>query len=180
MNLLTLKNNKVEVSPEALMIPEFKSLWSLDSTSTKANALKQLAYVYFLCDYNSVYQSFPKDKRSDKIRQDLGHGNGKIRLRRGCRKAIEKYEELQNTPSMKFLESARDALEAMTEYFNNIDFNERDSKGNPVYKATEVTRCLKDAGGMIESIQKLKEKVKTEIYEKVMARGKTEINPFEV
>ena len=179
MNLLILKNNKIEINPETLLIKEFKAIWDSDPGKKKEFALRELAYIYFLCDYNSVYQSYSKDERSKKIRSDLSKGDRAIKLTKFCDAGIKKYEELQDTPSMQFLESAKDALASMTEYFKGVDFTKMDKNGKFVYNVVEVTRCLKDAGGVMESIEKLKEKVKTEIYEKVAVRGKSDIGFFE-
>jgi len=170
MNLLILKDNRVDVLPEALLIPEFEAIWKRDKTIKKEYALRDFAYIYFLCDYNSVYQAYSKDTREDKIRKDLGKDRA-MKISKECKVAIEKYKELQNTPSMRFLEAAKDALEAMTGYFKDVNFAERTKNGIPVYKATDVTRCLKDAGGVMKSIDDLREKVKKEIGEDTRIKG---------
>lgn len=178
MNLLQIKENKIIPTPEALAIPEFNAIWLDDDKLKKELALRHFAYIYFLCDFNSVYQSYPREKRDEKIRKDLGNGK-MFKISRKCKKGVEKYEELQKTFTMEFLESVKSAQNAMTEYFKKVNFAERDVKGQAVYKPTEVTKCMKDAGDIVESLEKLKEKVKTEIYEKDLARGQSEVGHFE-
>ena len=55
MKLLDLKNSRVVISPEALLIPEFQKIWEKDKSKDKEKALKELSYVYFICDYKSHY-----------------------------------------------------------------------------------------------------------------------------
>ena len=179
MNLFEFKENKVSVTPEALFIPEFAAVWDRDTSSRKEYALRELAYVYFLCDYNSVYQAYPEDVREEKIRKDLSDGTRRIKLSMYCESAVKRYKELQNTPTMEFLESVKKAMDKMTGYFNSVDFKERDLKGVPIYKPEIVTRCAKEAGSIVDSIDKLKKKVKLEVYESNLARGKASINHFE-
>ncbi len=176
MNLLKIDHSKkLVISPEALAIPEFSAIWKRDRSVKKENAINELSYIYYLIDYASIYLAYPADVRDKQIRKDL---NIK-KLSKDLKAGISKYRELQKTPSMRFLTSARDALEAMTKYFEMIDFEERTVNGAPVYKATDVTRCLKDCGGIQDSLDKLKEKVKNELYEKGSTKGGGEVNPFE-
>jgi len=182
MNLFKIENGKVTVTPEALLIKAFADIWNRDNSAKKEFAIRELGYIYFMCDYNSVYQSYPEEERKERLRNDLSKhdSNRIIKLSKYCEAGIKKYKELQNTPTMDFLESVKNAMVNMTDYFNNVNFKERDSKGVPIYKPEIVTRCAKDAGGIVDSIDKLKAKIKVEIYESDMARGKSQINPFEV
>jgi len=176
MNLLSLDNhNNLLITPEALAIPEFEAIWKGDSSSKKELAIKRLSYVYFLCDYSSVYQSYlPKDREKtlkkdfdvEKVDSDLSA-------------AIKKYRLLQSTPALRFLESAIDALEATTDYFKTVDYGERDNQGKPVFKVKEVTGSLKDASGIMDSLEGLYEKVKKELQSEARIRGGGKAGAFE-
>ena len=179
MKVFEIINNSPIVTVECLLIPEFLEIWKRDKTENKDIAYSELQYIYFKSDYKSLYLAFDSETREEKLLEDFIKKKNwkpdKVIL-----KAIEKYKELQNTPTMDFLESVKNAMVNMTDYFNNVNFKERDSKGVPIYKPEIVTRCAKDAGGIVDSIDKLKAKIKVEIYESDMARGKSQINPFEV
>jgi len=176
MNVLALdSSNKLVISPEALAIPEFSAIWENDTTKKKEKALKELSYVYFLADYSSVYQAYAKEDRIGQLKSDFN-----IRkISEDVEKAIKKYTELQNTPIMGFLQSARDAMESMKDYFSKVNFGERDLGGRSVFKPKEVSSCLKDCGGIIDSLEKLEEKAKSELYEKATSKGGSEIGAFE-
>lgn len=53
----------------------------------------------------------------------------------------------------------------------NIDYAERDAKGNAVYKGTEVTKMLKDCAGIKDALDKLEEAVRKEQSNNAVARG---------
>lgn len=176
MNLLRLnEENKIVISPEALLIPEFFTLWKKDTSIKKETVLKELAFVYFLMDYDSSYQAYSPEEREEQLKKDFDIK----KISKDVLAASEKYKKLQETPSMRFLDSAIKALESMKSYFNSVDFSEKDGRGICVYKPSEISRCLKDSGGIMESLEKIKEKVKNEVYSKVEIIGGSEVNSFE-
>ena len=71
MAVFTIENNVVKVNPEMLLIPEFKDIWDRDKSKDKGIAYKELAFVYFLADYKSVYTAYSPEEREDKIKQDF-------------------------------------------------------------------------------------------------------------
>ena len=160
MKLFELVNQQPLITTEALLIPVFKKIWDSDKSKDKGQAIKELAYVYLTTDYKSIYSSFPTDIKIDTVKKDLF--GGKYTPSKDVEEAIRKYEELQDTFNMRFLKSARAAAEKTMGYFETIDYSERDIKGNVVYKVKEVTGALKDCAGIIETLDKLVEKVSKE------------------
>ena len=49
------------------------------------------------------------------------------------------------------------------EYFNNINFSQKDARGNPIYKIGEVTKALADSGKILQGIETLRDKVEKEM-----------------
>jgi CRISPR/Cas system CSM-associated protein Csm2 small subunit len=160
MQLFTLVNQQPLITTEALLIPTFKKVWDMDKSKDKGVAIKELAYVFLTTDYKSIYASFPTDIKIDTIKKDLF--NGKYTPSKEVEEAVKKYEELQDTFNMRFLKSAKSAAEKTMGYFESIDYSERDIKGNLVYKVKEVTSSIKDCGGIIETLDKLMDKVAKE------------------
>lgn len=160
MKLFTLANNYPVITPEALMIDSFANIWNRDKTKDKSVATKELAYVYFLCDYKSIYNTYPDEIKEEKIIEDIF--KNKYKPDKNVLLAIDKYNELQDSFNMRFLKSAKSAAEKNMQYFNNVDYSERDVKGNPVYKIKEVQAALKDCSGVIDTLDKLIEKVSKE------------------
>ena len=171
MKLLDLKNSKVIISPEALMIPEFKSLWEKDESEDKEEALKELSYVYFTCDYKSPYlTSMGKDRVRLAVAKDfMKDSHYKPGL--DIEEAIEKYKDLQVTPSMRLLEASIRTVYNLTNYLENVDLQERDKNNKPIYKPTDVTNSLKSIGGIVESLNKVQEQVEREQTSKGTLRG---------
>ena len=160
MKLFELVAQQPLITTEALLIPAFKKVWDIDKSKDKGQAIKELAYVYLTTDYKSIYSNFPTDIKIDTVTKDLF--NGKFTPSKEVQEAIKKYEELQDTFNMRFLKSAKAAAEKTMGYFESIDYTERDVKGNLVYKVKEVTGALKDCAGVIETLDKLIEKVSKE------------------
>jgi hypothetical protein len=161
MKIFTLQNNYPSISEEAILIKEFKAIWDRDKSKDKEKALSELAYVYYLSDYKSVYAAYSPKDREEQIIQDIIM-DSKWEPDEVIKAACAKYEELQNTPTLRFLKSQINALESLSDYFNGIDWEDETYKGIPKYKLTEVTRAVKDAGGIIASLERLEEKVKKE------------------
>ena len=168
MNIFTIESNSPTITPEGLLIPEFRKLW--DSEKDKLKAINKLAYVYFATDYKSIYLAFTKNIREERLGEDFMQ-NAKYKPDTLVQAAINKYEELQQTPTMNFLKAARHAMQQTENYFMNIDYSERDAKGNAVYKGTEVTKMLKDCAGIKDALDKLEEAVRKEQSNNAIARG---------
>lgn len=176
MNLLSFdKEKNLNISAEAVMIPEFSALWKRDKSKDKVEACKELAYIYYMGDYDSPYLSYSPEIRGIQLKKDMGIK----KISKEMEEGVKKYKMLQDTPSIRFLDSAIKAMESMEKYFNKVNFSERDSKGSAVYKPTEVSKCLKDSGGIMDSLARIRDKVKTEIYNRNTIRGGSETNIFE-
>lgn len=161
MNLFTIEGNSPTITAEGLLVPEYKAIWDSDKSKDKHVAINKLAYVYYSVDYKSIYLAFTKSVRDERLGEDFMQ-DAKYKPDKLVQAAINKYEELQQTPTMNFLKAARHAMQQTENYFMNIDYSERDSKGNAVYKGTEVTKMLKDCAGIKDALDKLEEAVKKE------------------
>jgi len=160
MKLFTLANNYPIISPEALLITDFANIWNRDKTKDKSVATKELAYVYFLCDYKSIYNTYPSEIKEERIIEDVF--KGKYKPDKLVLVAIDKFKELNNTFNMRFLQSARRALEESMAYYNNVDYTLKDTKGKFIYNIKEVTNSIKDCSGVLDTLDKLIDKVSKE------------------
>ena len=119
--MFTIANNNVIVSPETLLIREFKVLWDKDKSNGKEQVLKQFAYIYFTVDFKSPYKkSFTGDELDAKVILDI-FVDIKWKPSSDIIAAREKYKELKTTSSMKLLDAANKAIKQITEYFNTFD-----------------------------------------------------------
>jgi hypothetical protein len=159
MNIFNLKNNKVIIDPDKLIIPEFKSIWERDKSKDKENAFKELTYVYMLVDFKSPYQAYPEDIREIKIKEDLFKDKN-WKPDDLIKSACKKYYELIETPTLRMLNSARIAVEKLSNYFKVSNPNDKSYTAN-----------LEKLGKIIESLDKLEEKVKKEQTSETKVRG---------
>ena len=177
MVLFKFNKTAIEPLPHTLAIKEFAILWDRDKSKDKAKAFKELAFVYFTADYKSSYLAFPQEERDQAIKEDIFGGN--YVPDQDVLNAIEKYKLLQKTPSMRLIKAAQNTLEEIVGYFNAVDFEERDKRGQPVYKVTDVTKAMGDTAKVAESLAKLDEKIRKELQENTRARGGEESGAFE-
>lgn len=162
MKLFDIDNNhKLTIHPEALLIQSFKLLWDGDNSKDKKVALKELAYVYFMTDYKSPYEKYDKDEKHLQICEDV-MGDTKYKPSAEVLKAIEVYKNLQQTFSMKFLESAKTASRELMRFFDTVDLQERTDKGAPIYKPSDITSALSQSVKVIEALDRWTEKVQKE------------------
>jgi len=171
MKLFDLKARVVVVSPEALLIPEFKDLWNRDKSKDRLKAHRELSYVYFISDYKSPYRS---SLTEDKLHEVVAKDFMKDSEYKACAKvlaAIDKYKELQKTPSMLLLDASVQTVHKLINYLQEIDLTERDKSDRPIYKPSDVTTSLKNIGGIVESLAKVRESVEKEVSEQASLRG---------
>jgi len=162
---------KVVLHPDSVRLPPFIDLWERDKTKAKHKATMELSYVYFICDFKSPYSIYSDRERASRVREDM-IDDKEWRPDEVVIAAMEKYKEFQETYTMKFLESARGLAEKLQKYFDEVDFAQLDEKGKPIYKATDAVRNLKEVGNVIESLNKVEEKVKKEISDTAKIKGK--------
>lgn len=173
MELFIIEKNKVIASPEALLIKEFKDIWDSDKSLSKDRAVSELAYVYFTTDYKSIYQSYHEGEiRDNKIKEDI------IRDKNWKQSdlitiAIKKYEELQETPTLRMLKGARKAANVITSYYENLKEDKIDGR-----TVTSITTSLSKIGEVVDSLDKLEQQIRRET-KGGKSKGDKAINPFE-
>lgn len=171
MGLFDYKDYKVVISPDAVAIPAFRKIWERDKTKHKHKATQELSYIYFVNDFKSPYSVWPEEDRRQKVMDDFIK-DPDFKMDPELKAAEAEYNEFQRTYSMRFLESARGLADKLTAYFEEVDFHATDERGKPLYSATDAVRNLKEVGNVIESLDKVEEKVKKEIDSKAKVRGK--------
>ena len=176
--LFDMKDGKFIVNPERLIIPPFREIWERDKTKTKEVAIAELSFVYFVADFESPYANFPEDERLERVKADF-LTKYKVRGDELLNRAIAKYQEFQSTHSMRLLKSAQSAADKMSGYFKSVDFTAQSDDGKLLYVAKDVATTLGNVGKIIESLDKVEEKVKKEIKTEVKIRGGGKASPYE-
>lgn len=161
MKVLDIQNNTVIINPECLVIPQFSVIWERDKSEDKNKAFKEITWVYMMGNYNTIYRSYDSELRQEVVSEDI-FGDKTYKPSKEVLSALEKYKELQSTPSLRYLEACLIAMEQTEHYLRHVNYDILDKMGKPKYKYTEISKGIKEASGIIDSIEKLREKVKLE------------------
>jgi hypothetical protein len=179
-NLFNISSNgKVEFNVDALAIPPFSTLWDRDPTVTKDKATMEIKYVYFLCDANSPYRKSYSERdvepmiRKDFIR-DPNWNPDEVVL-----DAVKKYEEFQATTFSRLINNSLKLADKMSDYMTTISFEDKDEKQAKDIIDT-IVKTLEKVGNIVKSLTSLKKQVETDSVEQNKARGKTDINDYEL
>ncbi len=135
MKIFKIENHILELDKDEIrLIPEFKELLIRDKgkngndRSSKSTCYKEFKYIYFVADYKSPYVDYPdKDWKVD----------NSIKL------AIDKYKFLQETPSIKILNSLQRGLMLSSNVVDNVC-------NNIQYLLDEIENDLLDLKGTKE------------------------------
>lgn len=167
------------INPKALFIPEFDDIYRRDTTSSKKRALKEFAYIYYIADYLSEYNAYGLSKERQ-ICIDIFE-NRNYKPDPLIVKAIEKYQKLQETPSMQYLIAIRNRVQKIIQYLDNAEIKDQDKDGaykNPFLVIDKVTKVFNGLEDTIEKLEKWEKKVFDE-EEDMKIRGGGNLNVFE-
>ena len=109
MELLKDEGGHITITPQVRQIKEFNEIVRSDRAKNKTFSKKVFSYMYFMYDYRSPYFSYPEKRRHDIVIQDLDLG--KLKVNEKLKKAIEKFRELRETPSIRILNESRETLQ---------------------------------------------------------------------
>jgi hypothetical protein len=146
-NLIELTGaNSVTPSPYALTIAEFSKLTTAE-----------LAFVYLFCDYRSPYAFYEVLERSRVLEKEMG-----VKLSPKLRAGIDKYNQLSETHAVGLLKAARESVQKLKRYFNEVDLTLTDENGKLLYSAKDLITNLKQIGEVVDGLQNLEDLVKKE------------------
>jgi len=177
--LLTITDEYIGVpSAEASHIHEFKAIVDRDDSENKTVASKELAYVYFMLDWESPYASMHEDDRSENIIHSLFNEDDNWTPDEKVMAAMERYKELYANDYTMMLDSARNGARKLRKYFEDVDLNERDANGKLVHRVSDLSRNLKEVGSIIEGLMDLEELIKKNQTAANENRAGIEVNEF--
>jgi hypothetical protein len=177
--LFDIVGGNVIMNPTILWIPEFKYLWDRDKNKHKEMAVKEISYIVFLYSFKSPYLAYSERDRKTKILRDY-FGDQKWEPDESVNAAIKKYNELQETATTRLLNASLRLCDKVTEYFDSINFSEKDKLGKPIHTLNDVVKNMKDVGPVVKSLESLKDQVLREQMDKSIIRGGSDIGLFEI
>lgn len=161
-------------------VKEFKRILTRDRDRKKRNAFKELAFVYLYIDHRSPFFNEPADRKMDLIKRELNmdpswEPDGDVM------DAVARYELLTETPVIRLLKKARRTIEKMEDYFDEVDFTERNEKTNMlVFTPREVLNAIAEIADAHAGLDKLEEMIRKDQTSRQRVKGGGEIGEFEV
>ena len=159
-------------SADLVLIDEFKTIIKRD----KERADREFTYIYLAIDWKSPYSNYSEQERHEAALKDAHiteeEWNDPL-FRAACRK----YRALQEANRyVRLLKSAELVTDKITDYFNNVDLEERnDNTGAYINKVSDVQKAMENAAKQIETLKMIESLVKKEITEQSQIRaGATE------
>lgn len=150
----------VRLKTEAKGIPEIKELLKLKDTD------KYWQYIWHLCSHKSPYATSEDQEREETVRQDfLKEEPSELLL-----KTVDRYRNSLETTSMRLLRAAKKAA------LNIAVYLEESAKQEEMENIKEVVGTLEKIGKIVESLDKLEDRVKKEITNEERLRGGGTVN----
>lgn len=159
MNLFEIVNYQVTFSPQALVLAPFKEVWDNDPSEDKYQAVKELSYIYYMCDDRSDYMYIlDPDERRDTVIDVLQMENwieGSY-----IQKAMDFYKRYSETTSTKLLRSTRGVIQKISGFLDVVDPNERDLRTNkPVFDINKITAAVEKVPKLVKALNEIEKEV---------------------
>jgi hypothetical protein len=180
--LFVVENSIAKPNTETLLISPFKEIWERDKSADKSQAIKEFTFIELMSSKKKTnpYSGYEAEVRFQKLKENIFDADWEIDEL--IEKALVSVHEFQTeaSPTYSYYLSVLNAAEKMKSFFNNFDIDERNERGVPIYKPSDITRALNDTDKVLQNINSMKEKVEQELFEQTKTRSNKQINPFEV
>ena len=170
IRLFKYEGYNVTVEPEALMLAPFKALWDRDKSKDKHVAMQELAFIYFMGDPRSDYQFLiDEEERIKEIKKGQGMP-AKWKPDAAVKRALDFYNSFKPS-SAGLLEDTRVAVNKLRQLLRDIDLEEKDGKGKPVYTLNTITATIKQIPGLVKDLDEAERTLAKDIVNESRARG---------
>jgi hypothetical protein len=171
VKIFELRDNKIEISPEILLIKEFKDVWDSDKDKGKINAYNQFKYVYLTADPNSAYYNFPDDRRKSFVALECFNKES-YKESTELITCIEKYKELTETSLQRMLKAVQNKIDDAADFLNRTKYTDQTQRS--------INDTVKNLANFVDQEEKLKNAIEKEKSSKTnKRRGGKGTNLFE-
>lgn len=169
---------RLDIHPSALTIKSIADLWNNDKSNNKKQALQELAFIYWMYNWNSIYYKGYTDEVDrfnsviTEVFQDISWKTNLLVSEAG--KVYQKLQE-ESFPELSDLKVARKTLNGLKDFLDNLDPDERTKSGGLLLKPSEIYMAITKMGEALISVNKMEEKIRKEIQledSKVRGGGK--------
>lgn len=162
MKLLKYEGFKVTIAPEALALAPFKKLWNRDRSVNKDRAISEISYVYFMTDPRSDYQYIvDEDERAKAIIEGEGLPSN-WKPDKMIIEAIKFYEGMKSTSAL-LLEDTRVAIDKVRKFLKEVNLEDTDDKGRPIYTINSITSTIKMIPQLIKDLDDAEKAIKADM-----------------
>jgi hypothetical protein len=178
MKLLKYEGYKLTIEPEALTLAPFKKIWNRDRSINKDRALSEMGYIYFMMDPRSDYQYLvDEEERSKAIIEGEGLSSD-WKPDKLVTEAMEFYGKFKPTAAL-LLEDTRYAVDKLRKLLRDIDLNQLDDKGKPVYTLNTITATIKQVPSLAKDLDEAEKALASEMRNQGKMRGQGEKTIYE-
>ena len=178
MKLLKYENYTITFEPELLTLKVFKDLHKRDKSKEKSRFIQELGYIYFMLDPRSDYQYITdSEERHNEIvkGEDLPTT---FKVDEVLQKAMDYYKSFKPTSAL-LLEDTRVAVDKLRQQLRNINLNEKDDKGKPIYTLNVVVNTIKQVPSLVKDLDEAERTLAKEIVQNDKVRGSVEKAMYE-
>jgi len=178
LTLFVIEDYEPRLSDEALLIEEFRALYTLAYNKRKGDvqgrerkrAIQECRYIYHMFDYRSEFSEYEDDERHIEacVSAEIDKDYKQSKEMKAC---ITIFNKLQETRMLKTLTTAEQTLDKVREYYNAVDFLEKDEKGALVHKPKDIMASIADLGSVNKKLGDLRKQVKAELKDTESLRG---------
>lgn len=178
MKLFKYEGYKVVISEEAFALKVFRQIWNRDRSINKDKAIMELGYVYFMIDPRSDYQYLvDEEERSKAIIEGEGLPNN-WKPDKIVTEAMQFYSRFKPTAAL-LLEDTRVAVEKLRKLLRDINLQDTDDKGRPLYTLNTITATIKQVPSLAKDLDEAERALSSEMRNEGKMRGQGEKTIFE-
>lgn len=178
MKLFKYEGYKVVISEEAFALKVFRQIWNRDRSVNKDKAIMELGYVYFMIDPRSDYQYLVDEEERSKAIIDGEGLPSNWKPDKIVTEAMQFYSRFKPTAAL-LLEDTRVAVEKLRKLLRDIDLQETDDKGRPVYTLNTITATIKQVPSLAKDLDEAERALASEMRNEGKMRGQGEKTIFE-
>lgn len=178
MKLFKYEGYKVVISEEAFALKVFRQIWNRDRSINKDKAIMELGYIYFMVDPRSDYQYLvDEEERSKAIIEGEGLPSN-WKPDKVVTEAMQFYSRFKPTAAL-LLEDTRVAVEKLRKLLRDINLEDTDDKGRPLYTLNTITATIKQVPGLAKDLDEAEKALASEMRSEGKMRGQGEKTIFE-
>lgn len=178
MRLLKYEGYNLTFEPELLTIRVFKKLHQRDKTKDKSKFIQELGYIYFFVDPRSDFQIYTdEDDRHKEILESMGLSSD-WKVDKELKEAMNYYSSFKPVSAL-LLDDTRVAVNKLRTMLRNIDLEQVDDKGKPIYTLNTIVATIKQVPSLVKDLDEAERTITKEIIQNDKVRGSAEKAMYE-